>query len=181
MKVLEGLESSLNDVFGKSAPGLPKGFKEFLVKIVPWLALLGGIFGLWSAWAIYRWVNTSNGLADYANELSRAFGGTDVVNYSWSLGLYIAVAVLVVTAVLYVMAFSPLQKFQKKGWDYLFYALILNLVYGVVVAFTAFGTFGNLFGALIGSAIGAYFLFQIRDYYTGKAKVAAASSEKKTE
>lgn len=49
MKVLNELESSLNDVFGKNLPALPKGGKEFLVKIVPWLALIGGILGLWAA------------------------------------------------------------------------------------------------------------------------------------
>ena len=56
MKALEGLEGSLNEVFGKNAPALPKGFKDFLVKIAPWLSLIGGLFGLLGAWQwVYRW------------------------------------------------------------------------------------------------------------------------------
>ena len=171
MSQVKQLEKTLNDFFTKSTPALPKGGKEFIVRIAPWLTLIVGILSLLSTWTIYRWASTTNALTDYANELSRAYGGTGVVAERWTLTLYLALALLLVTGIIYLMAFSPLRNFSKKGWDLLFYALLINVVYGVVVAFTTYGSFGNLIGSLIGSAIGAYFLFQIRDYYVGKAKL----------
>lgn len=174
MSALNGIEEPLNDVFVKSAPALPKGFKDFLVKIAPWLTLIVGILTLWSAYSIYRWASTTNDLANYVDSLSRAYGGPGV-DTGWTAMLWVSLIVLAITAVLYILAFSPLKNFKKQGWDYLFYALILNLVYGVVVAFTNYGSVGNIFWSLIASAIGAYFLFQIRAYYIGKEKVAAST------
>ena len=180
MKPLADLEKSLGDVF-KDAPVLPKGLKDFLVQIAPWAVLLGGIFSLWSAWGIYKWANTANSFVDYANELSRAYGGDVIETTRWSVSLYISLAILVVIGLIYLYAFSPLKAMKKQGWDLLFLAMIVNLVYGVVIAFTSYGGFGNLIGTLIGSVIGAYILFQIRDYYIGKQKVASkpASPAKK--
>lgn len=175
MSALKGLEDPLNDVFVKSAPALPKGFKDFLVKIVPWLSLIVGVLSLLSVLSIYRWATRTSDLVDYANDLSRAYGGGDVVTNGWTAMLFVSLAVLAITAILYILAFSPLKNLKKQGWDYLFYALILNLVYGIVIAFTNYGTFGNIIWSLIGSAIGAYFLFQLRAYYIGKEKVAAAA------
>ncbi len=71
---------------------------------------------------------------------------------------------------IYIAAFPGTKARKKSGWDLLFYALLINVVYGIVVAFTDYGGFGSLIGSLVGSAIGAYFLFQIRvSYSTGKA------------
>ncbi len=174
MKIISDLENSLEKPM-KDLPALPKGFRDFLVKIVPWLALIGGIFGVISAWNIYRWTTIGDDYVDLANEISRAYGGTTITNNSWSMFLYLAVGVLLVTSIIYIMAFSPLKNYQKKGWDLLFIALLLNLAYGVVLLFTDYGGFSNFIGTLIGSAIGVYLLFQLRDYYIGKAKVNSAT------
>lgn len=64
------------------------------------------------------------------------------------------------------------------GWDLLFIASIINLVYGIVVLFTDYGSIANLFWSIVGTAIGWYFLFQIREYYLGKKPVEAKKEEK---
>jgi hypothetical protein len=47
----------------------------------------------------------------------------------------------------------------------MFYALLVNVAYGVVMLFTNYGGIGTLLSTLIGSAIGLYLLFQIRSSY----------------
>ncbi len=172
IKQLDGLEQSLNKTFNNNLPNIPKGGREVIVKIAPWLSLVGGIIGLWSAYAIFLWVNASTAtvLTGYGQQLDRIYANTGL-GRSWSLFLILSLLLTLASSILNLMAFSPLRKFQKKGWNYIFYSMLLNVVYGLVVALTSFGSFGNLLGSLIGSAIGAYLLFQVRDYYTSKAKV----------
>lgn len=66
------------------------------------------------------------------------------------------------------LAVPGLKAFKKAGWNLVFYALLINLAYGVIVAFTTYGTFGDLLGAAIGSLIGTYLLFQVRSHFSGK-------------
>ena len=50
----------------------------------------------------------------------------------------------------------------------MFFALLVNLVYGVLVIFTDYGGVGSFIGYLIGSVVGLWLLFQIRDKYLSK-------------
>jgi hypothetical protein len=60
----------------------------------------------------------------------------------------------------------PTKERRKSGWDLMFYAVLLNTVYGLVLLFTDYGGVGSLIGSLIGTAIGLYFLFQLKPKYT---------------
>ena len=166
MAALSQLETALSDVFVKKAPKLPEGAKRFIVTYLPYINLVFGVLALWAAWAIYNWANYASEVTDYLNSYSRALGGTDVVSRDLTVGLWLAIIVLVIEAVLYIAAFAGTRDRKKSGWDLLFYALLVNAVYGVVVVFTSYGGFGNLLGALIGTVIGLYFLFQIRSSYS---------------
>jgi len=165
MSAAGSLEKTLGSLF-KGAPKLPENAKKVLVQWMPWLNLVGGLFALSSVYWLYHWAHVANSLVNYTNSLSEAFGGTKVVSSRWSVGIWISLVVLAVEAVLFIAAFPGLRDRKKAGWNLLFYAVLLNLVYGVVVMFTNYGGGGNLFGALIGSAIGFYFLFQVRDAYS---------------
>jgi hypothetical protein len=173
---LQKLETSLDDAY-KKAPPLPKGGKDFLVDALPWLSLLGGIVSLWAAWGLWHWARTVNALADYANNLSAAFGvDAPVATNRLTVSVWLALIVMAVTALLYLAAFSLLKDRKKKGWDLLFYAALLNVVYGLVMLFTDYGGLSTFIGYVIGTAIGLYFLFQVRSGYTG-AKVPSAPSK----
>jgi hypothetical protein len=63
------------------------------------------------------------------------------------------------------MAFPATKARTKRGWDLMFYALLVNIVYGVIILFSNYGGVGNFIFSLIGSAIGLWLLFQIRGKY----------------
>jgi len=178
MAGLDQLENSLSDVFVKKAPPLPEGGKKAIVQYLPWLSLLVGLLTLFFAWQLWHWAHVASALIDEANSLSQAFGGTATVTNRMSVGIWLGVLILVVEGVLYLMAFSNLQARKKAGWNLLFYALLINLVYGIVIVFTSYGGIGNFLSYLIGSVIGLYFLFQIRSSYSG-AKAPVAKAEPK--
>lgn len=165
MKALEPLEKSLNDLFVKNAPELPKGGKDFLVQFLPWLGLIGAAVSAWAAWGIYEWTRA----ASVVSEWSRAFG-VESTTTRWSVMLWISLIVILVTAVLYILAFAPLQAKKKAGWNLVFYALLLNVVYGVVSIFSDYGGGGTLIGSLIMAALGGWLLFQIRSRYTDESR-----------
>lgn len=171
-KQTDQLEVKLNDLFVKSAPELPKGGKDFLVQYVPYLSLIGGIFSLWAAYNLWNWASKASQVADVVNQWGAAFGVEPVSTSRWTAALWISLAILAVTAVIYILAYAPLKARKKTGWNLLFYALLLNLAGGVVGVFADSygygGGFGGLVGSLIGFAIGGWLLFQIRESYLGK-------------
>ncbi len=165
MSALQSLENSLDDVFGKKAPAMSAGGKKNLVEWFPWISLVAGVLSVWVAYSLYHTAHYVNAAVDFVNNLSAAYGGTKVVNH-FGLTVWLAIATLAISGVLYLLAFAPLRAGKKAGWNYLFYGLLFNLVYGVVSVFTDYSGGGRLVSAVIGSAIGFYLLFQIRDSYS---------------
>lgn len=165
MAALSQLEDALNDIFVKNAPKLSQNAKDWIVKYLPWINLILGILALWAAWALWHTAHYVNKLVDYANSLSRAYGGGTVVANRLTLVVWLSIIVLAIEAILYIAAYQGTRDRKKAGWNLLFYAALVNIVYGVLVMFTSYGGVGNLLGSLIGSAIGLYLLFQIRSAY----------------
>lgn len=171
MSALSSLEKSLDDIFVKNAPALPDGGKKALVQWLPWINLVLGIVTLWSAYVIWHWAHLADKYIDFANSLSAAYGGPSVAPVNrLSAMIWVSLIVLVVEAVIYIAAFPATRDRKKSGWNLMFYAILINIVYGIVVFFTSYGGVTNLLGSIIGSAIGLYLLFQIRASYLKKAK-----------
>ena len=164
MSALQPLETALEDIFVKKAPALPPNGKKALVTYLPWINLVLGLLTLYTAYWLWHWAHLANSLINYANSLSTAYGGP-VVTGRLTSGIWLGLIVLVVEALLYLAAFPATRERKKSGWDLMFYALIVNVVYGVVILFTSYGGVSSLISTLIGSGIGLYFLFQIRSSY----------------
>lgn len=165
MAQLEKLETKLDEVLDKKAPfKIPENGRKTLAGALWWLALVFGVLQLWGAWALWRVAHWADAWVDYANSVSRAYGGGAVAN---DLGVlyYLAFVVLLVTAVLALLAAPGLKAMKKAGWNLLFYSLLVNVAYGVAVLFANYGGFGNMVLALLGSAVGAYLLFQVRSQF----------------
>ena len=144
------LENEIAGVFAKF-PQLPDNVKEILVKISPFLCIIGVIFGglgLLAALGIGASA-TAIGLASFGN-----------------MGTYwVSMAILAAMVVLEGLSISPLMKRQKKGWNYMYYIFLLSLVSGIV----NLAGIGDLVTKLISLAlsflIGGWLLFQIREKY----------------
>jgi hypothetical protein len=176
MSALKSLENSLEDLFVKKAPPLPPGGKKALVEYLPWINLVLGLVALYTVYILWHWAHIANGLINYANSLSAAYGGPAIGGVArMTFGIWLGLIVLAVEALLYIAAFSPTKARKKLGWNLMFYAMLVNVVYGVIILFTSYGGVGNLIGTLVGSAIGLYLLFQIRSSY-GRAPAAHKSA-----
>jgi hypothetical protein len=161
-----GIEKALAGVF-KGAPALPKSAKDWIVKYLPWLTILAAAGSAWAAYALWDWAHTVGELVNYLNAWTSLYSGSTVSASAMDAGMWIAFIVMLLSAVIYLAAFPGLKANKKAGWNFLFLGSIVSLVYGIVVLFTDFGSAGNLIGAIIGVVIGWYFLFQIRDSYSG--------------
>lgn len=165
MSALASIENKLDKVF-EGAPKLSDKAREMIAGWAPWINLILGILGLWAAYALWNWAHLANGLINYANQLSQAYGGGTVAASRLTVGVWVSLVVLVIESLLYLMAFSPTKDRKRSGWDLMFYAIVLNAVYGLVLLFTDYGSVGNFVGYLIGTTVGLYFLFQIKPKFS---------------
>jgi hypothetical protein len=179
MDSLQKLEDTLDEVFDKKAPyRLPTNARKSLAGFMWVLALVFGVLQLWAAWGFWHLGHVTNQFVDYANSLSAAYGTGETVQH---LGFiyYLSLIVLAVDAVLLLLATPGLKAFKKQGWNFLFYSLLVNLLYGVVRAFSDVGGgIGQVLWSLVASGIGAFFLFQIRSYFMGMRPAGRVGVEK---
>jgi hypothetical protein len=169
MGVLNKLEESLVDPLEKKAPAMPPNARKGLARSMWVVALVFGVLQLAAAWAFWRLGNNVDRGVDYINSLSSYYGAPSVAS---NLGMfyYLSLVFLVVEAALLLLATPGLKAMRKSGWNFLFYGLLLNVVYGVFRLLSEVGGgFGQFLWALVVSAIGAYLLFQIRGQFTGKS------------
>lgn len=170
MEALKGLETKLDEVLVKNAPfQLPKKAKDWIVQYLPYINLVLGVISLWAALGLYRWATVANQFVDYANSVYRSVGIPTQSVERLTTVVWLGIVVLAIEGLLYVLAFVPTRDRKKSGWDLLFLALLVNVVYGVVMVFSDYGGVSSLFGTLLSTLVGLYFLFQIRSAYTHKS------------
>ncbi len=175
MERIAKIEKKLGEVF-KDLPALSKPTKKTLADAWPWIALVLGVLQVAAAWALWRLMDVAQPFIDYANTISQYYGGESIGYSSFDkFVIYLAIASLLVQAAIMFMAFKPLQAKVKRGWDLMFLAALLNVVYAVISIFIDGRGLGGFVMQLVGTSIGFYFLFQIRELYTGKAKPAVSA------
>lgn len=164
---MQGLEKALDDAF-KKMPQMPENGRKGLASAMPWLALIGGVLSLLAVWYLYQAVAWVDQWAGYANSLYNSVGYAAPVS-GISAFAWLSLALLAVQAVLFLVAFPSLRTFKKGGWNILFWAALVNVVYDVIYNLFGYGyaNIGQLIFSLLGAAIGLYLLFQIRPMYTG--------------
>lgn len=140
------LEKELAPIFLEKLPAFPDEIKEVLAKIAPWLVLIGIIFGGLGVLAAI-------GLGGF---ISVASIGTAAYGSLWQY--WIGIAGTGVVVVLYLMAFGPLRNRQRRGWDLLYYALLVNLIVWLISF--------SIISLLIGGFLGFWSLFQVREKYS---------------
>jgi hypothetical protein len=144
--ILKQLETTLDTYLITKAPALPADIKSLIVKILPYLVALGVIMSVVGLVAMLNIF--SFGLPYYAG----------MMGYS-NLGVfyYLSIGYSVIAMIIEFLALPGLFKPSRVGWNWLFIASILGLIYGVVTL--------NIFSIIMTFILGLYPLFQIKSYY----------------
>ena len=130
---------SLQDFFAK-APHLPAAWREVIVKVVPWLALVFGVLGI------------LGGISALGLSPMAAVGGVRT-----GFDMIVVGFAAILSSVLAVMAFPKLRARAYQGWRLLLLAQVVNIVASVLTL--------DLVGAVLSFLIGFYFLFEVKSYY----------------
>lgn len=150
------LIAKVENVF-KGLPHIPPDWRDFLVKIAPYGALIGGalsIFGGISSFGLGRWFGS------WGYYLRLASPGASVY-------FIISGIVMVASGALMLLAYKPLEQRQLKGWIYGFWVAVANLAVNILGAFLLYGT--NLF-SFVWIAVGFYLLFEIKLSYSSQTQ-----------
>jgi hypothetical protein len=147
MNSLNQLAKTLDQYYAK-LPALPKGGKDFIVSIASWLALIFGLLAILSAVSAFGIFSFMSPFAVVAGIGRYAFAGI------------LSTIILLVQGIIELMAFSPLKTNQVKGWNLMYYSLILSVISSITYL-----SVSSVISALIGALIGYYFLYQVKSYY----------------
>jgi hypothetical protein len=164
MAQLDQLETKLDEVLRKKAPiQLPAEARTWIARNAWWLVLIGGLCLLWSALVLWQAGHTIDRFAEM-------YGSYYIgMPYVHKLGLpyYLSLLSMAGSGVLMLVATTSLKDMRRSGWKNLWYALLLNVLAAVFLLFTHYGGgFAGFLGTLVGTVVGGYFLFQIRDRFT---------------
>lgn len=147
MKYLHDLAKTLDSYFVK-LPALPKGAKDFIAQISPWLALVFGVL------AILAGINTFSGLS-----LISSFAVLAGV-HTYLVTAILSAIILIIQGVIELLAFPSLKAGKIKGWNLLYYSLVLSFLSSVITL-----NISSMLSSVVGILIGYYFLYQIKSYY----------------
>ncbi len=146
-----GFIAKVENIF-KGLPHLPPDWRDFLVKIAPYGALIGGVFSILGGLSS---LGLSSRLGPLYMFYRNAPGAT--------LYLLLSGIIMLACGALMLLSYKPLAAKQMKGWIYMFWIAVINLINIFLGALFLYGT--GLF-SLIWVAVGFYLLFEIKSAYT---------------
>ena len=140
------LEALLDEYMVKKAPfALPKEAKEFIVKVSPYLIIILAIIAIPA-------VLTALGLTAIVAPFAMLGG------HVWGFGAIISLLITIVMIVMEIAAVPGLFKRTKASWNLVFYASIVGLIGSLF-------SLGSILNVIIGTIIGWYILFQVKELY----------------
>ncbi len=142
-QIVSQLETTLNEYFGNKAPQLPRNIKDIIVKIAPYLVILGVIVSIPAILALFG--------------LSALLAPAMLLGGGWTIVGIVSLVTLIATVVLEALAIPGLFAKKKSAWNKLFWVSLIGIVSSLVS--------GNLVSLIVGTAINWYVLFQVRSYY----------------
>ena len=125
-------------------PPLPKTWRDIIVNVTPWIALVFGVLGVLGSLAAFGFTAFFSPLIALGGGIGAATGGI--------IGSVLAF----IASVLMVAAFPGTRARKLSGWNLLFWSEVVSTV-ASVVAFSISG--------VVGALIGFYILFQIKSHY----------------
>lgn len=141
---MNDLNKTLQTYFLDKAPKMPADIQKLIVQYGPYLILIGTVIsavGLLSAFGVMSYVSP-------LRSMTGAYAG----------GMYQVYMIMsVITVVLNALALPGLFKRSMQGWTYMFYNTIVGTVLSIITM--------NIFGLIIGSGLGFYVLYQVKNHY----------------
>ncbi|MBA4848866.1 hypothetical protein [Emticicia sp. BO119] len=132
------LEKEILPLFTKTIPfQLPVEWKEFIVKVTPWVMVLLVPLHIFVI-----------GLSAFASLFTAFFD-----HPLWSVGMLVSAAGLICS----LLSIKGLFDRKREGWVWAYYAFLLFLLSDILYL--------RFIDAIITFLISGYFLFQIREYY----------------
>ena len=132
-------------------PHLPQKIKNFIIAIVPWLALVGGI------------------ISSMAVLLSFVLAVLSLIALDLNLILSMTGSLLLIllNMLFLIKSFKPLRKKDATGWIYLFWANVLGLINSIInIVVGDITGVSSIALTLILTLLGFYLLFEIGSDYT---------------
>jgi ABC-type glycerol-3-phosphate transport system permease component len=171
MTQLDKIETTLDTFLRKKAPvQVPPEGRSWIARNAWWLALISGLCLLWSSLVLWQAGHTVDRFA----EVYQSWTGQPYV-HRLGISYYLSLLATAGTGVLMLLATANLKDMRRSGWRYLLYASLLQALASVFLLFSDFGGFARFVGSLISAGVGAYFLFQIRDFFTEKGAAHSAA------
>jgi len=167
--------SSKIEPYFKNLPPLSQKTKEWLVQYLPIISLIVGI--LYGLYAISFW---NEGHSSIIHGISYIPGGLVIkpinqLNFFY----YTSFILLLIDTVIFLAGFSRLKKKTDNDWLLIFFGILIYVLYALFNLFSSYdGGIGKFIIALIFSAFGLYFLYQIKPFYTMKLKARKIKTKK---
>jgi hypothetical protein len=139
----KNVESQLESLITKNLPALPSNIVETLVKISPWLAVIGTVMGVPAILALLK----LNQFAAYYNVPGMGFG--------WSYQA--SNLLLIVQMVLTGLSIQGLFAHKMSAWRLMYYAAWVSAISSLISS--------GIVSMLIGGLISFYILFQVKKSY----------------
>ncbi|HSX31962.1 MAG TPA: hypothetical protein VLF43_01770 [Candidatus Saccharimonadales bacterium] len=176
---LKTLEAKLDVLLNKDAPvNIPPNGRKMLAESLWILALIVGVFQLLLAYWLWEAGHRVDSLVDYANAVSSYYGGAPVAAQHLGPFFYLALLSTTAVAVMLLLASPSLKAMKKDGWNLVFYAVLVEVVVAFLLMFSRYRGFTDFLGALLAAVIGAFLLFQVRQYFTGRTAEASVHADK---
>ena len=145
----------------KPLPHLPTAGQKWIAVNIWWLELIGVVVLCISGITM---ISLLLPLLGFTSAVLGVAGIGGFMAFSTILSLAFMIGSIAFLA----LAISPLKAMKKKGWDFLFIALLINVastVLSAVFSFNAISFISTLFSGAIGIAVSTYLLFEIRSYF----------------
>lgn len=143
---MEKLTNTIDLYLVKKVPALPKNIKELLVQFAPWITIVAIVFSLPVILAFL-------GLGAMFYAVSYPGYGMAAAGFNYTL----AIIFLIISLVLMGLSVPGLFARSKKGWNMVYYSILVSAVYSLISF--------NFFSLIIGTLISLYLIFQVREYY----------------
>ncbi len=158
MESVRKLETNLISWY-KQWPHLPKEITKFLSEWAWLFTLIGVVISILGVISLLS-------ITLFGAAVLTSLGGAYGAAAGGALTLVVLVSVAFSALIIYLsaIAITPLKEKKKRGWDLLFWIVLINFAATIVNSVLSYNLFGIVWGVL-GAAIGGYLLYEVRSSF----------------